>query len=101
MDREVYIVVTAQKTREGDVNVFISGVFEEEVAAQENLELVKGLENEDGKHYQVIPFTMNRLYLERDLFGLTLEEMVRNGEIDYLIGEDGNFVFTAIDKSNQ
>jgi hypothetical protein len=101
MDREVYVLVTAQKTKEGDVNLFISGVFEEEVAAQENLELVKGLENEPDKHYQVIPFTMNRLYLEKDIFGSTLQEMVRNGEIDYLIGEDGSFVFTAIDKSNQ
>jgi len=101
MDDKVYVLVTAQRTNGGDVNIFISGVFQNEEDAQDNLCLAKALENEQGKHYQVIPYTINRLYLEKDLFNSTLEDMIRDGEIDYAIAEDGKFVYTVLDKDIQ
>lgn len=87
-----------------DIMPFIVGVFSKKsIARAEKKEL--SLKNKGKYLYFIEPYEINAVYLKseeeaEEELSEALEEMVKQGIVDYRIGEDGQFYFEVVEKKD-
>lgn len=87
---------------EHELHPFIVGIFSKKSLAKAIIKDLRS-KNKDKYDYFVDDYVLNNIYyktqeeVDREL-SESIEEMVRNGLMDYKIGEDGVFYFELTDK---
>lgn len=105
---KVYIVLEFPKQQETNENLvvpFIVGIFDRKKLAQK---VVKQLRQKNKKTYMYLieDYEINSMYfktqeeVDREI-SECIEEMVKEGLLDYKIGEDGKFYFETTDKGKE
>lgn len=80
---------------------FIVGIFSKKSLAMDAAEELF-IKNNEKYLYMIEDYILNEIYFEEDEdiekeISESLEKMVKDGLVDYKIGEDGNFYFEVIE----
>lgn len=102
-----YVLSVLQEEQEKDPVYRIVGIFDDYDKAVESAEIL--YESKDQKIYYFIEeYDMNRVYeFDSDdddfeqKYSEAIEDLVKEGILDYVVGEDGKFYFSLTEKGKE